>query len=142
MIRAAHLSDVPRIVEMGRRFRVESTYNKHLADNPERMTRLAEQLIGQGGLLIAEQNGDITGMIGFILHDHFISGEKFAGEIFWWQEPEYRGIDGLKLLREAEKVARAAGAKYLQMIAPNDRITKLYKLRGYEFVESTYQLAL
>ena len=47
-------------------------------------------------------DGAIVGMLGFIIHDHFISGEKVAGEVFWWMEPEHRG-DGLKLLDETKR---------------------------------------
>lgn len=129
------------MVEMGRRFRKESSYGKLIADNPTKMAQLGIELIRQDGLLVAERDGAIVGMFGYIVHEHFMSGEKVAGEVFWWTEPEARG-DGLKLLKEAESRARAAGAKYIQMIAPTERVAKLYEHRKYEFVESAYQLAL
>lgn len=139
MIRLATVADIPRMVEMGRRFRNESTYNKYLADNPEKMAELGEKLVAVDGILVAEHDGKLTGMLGYIVHEHFISGEKVAGEVFWWVEK--RG-DGLALLREMEKRARAVGAKYIQMIAPSQRVARLYTIMKFDFVESTYQRTL
>lgn len=141
MIRLATAADVPRLVEMGRRFRSETGYAKHLAENPAKMTELAQQLAAAGGLLVSERSGEIVGMIGFVIFPHFLSGETTAGEVFWWVEPEHRG-EGVKLLREAERYARARGATKIQMIAPTDRVALLYQRLGYEFVEANYQRAL
>lgn len=129
------------MVEMGRKFRNESTYNKYLADNPAKMAELGAKLIAVDGIIVLERDGEITGMLGFVLHDHFISGERVAGEIFWWQDPNRRG-DGIKLLREVKRRARAAGAKYLHMIAPSERVRTLYERLEFEYVESTYQISL
>ena len=135
-VRSATLADIPRLVEMGQRFRAESSYSKYLADNPDRMAELAKMLLVGDGLLCAERDDKVIGMLGFIIHDHFISGEKVAGEVFWWMEPEHRG-DGLKLLEETKRRAKAVGAKYLHMIAPSERVSRLYKILGYEWVEAT-----
>jgi GNAT superfamily N-acetyltransferase len=126
---------------MGQRFRQETEYSQHVGENPEQMAMLGAKLIEGNGLLISERNGVVVGMIGYIVFPHFISGEIVAGEVFWWVEPEHRG-EGPKLLREAEKRVAAAGAKRMQMIAPNERVGKLYERFGYSFVESTYQRTL
>ena len=141
MIRAATSDDVPRLVEMGRRFRAETGYARHLAENPAKMAELATQLADAGSLLVSERNGAIVGMLGWIVYPHFISGEMMGTEVFWWVEPECRG-EGIKLLREAERVARTQGAAKMQMIAPTDRVATLYQRLGYEFVEAGYQRAL
>lgn len=141
IVRDAAEADIPRLVEMGRRFRNESTYSKYLADNPARMAQLGYQLLAQNGLLVAERGGITVGMLGFILHSHFISGELVAGEVFWWMEPEHRGA-GLKLLDEMKRRATLAGATALQMIAPSKRIERLYSHLGFEWVESTHQISL
>jgi GNAT superfamily N-acetyltransferase len=129
------------MVEMGRRFRSQSPYAAFLADNPARMTELGRQLLKSGAMLVSECDGKIVGMIGYVLHDHFISGEKFAGEVFWYIGPEHRGA-GLRLLRAAEKQAKLAGAKYMQMIAPDERVGKVYSRLKYQRVETTWQRAL
>lgn len=141
MIRLATEQDIPRLVEMGRRFRGETSYAKYLSDNPEKMAQTAKMLLKQGGIVLVEENENIVGMLGYILHDHFLSGEKYAGEVFWWVEPEYRGV-GLALLREAENRARQAGATQMQMIAPTKQVAAVYRYFGYGYVESTFQRAL
>lgn len=141
MIRAALQADIPRVVEMGRRFYRESGYAKHLAENPEQMRLLMEQVLAGEGLLVAECDGKLIGMFGYVLFPHFVSGELIAAEVVWWMEPEHRG-NGLKLLHFAEKRARAAGAKRLQMIAPNKQVARVYERLRYEFVEIAYQKAL
>lgn len=141
MIRTATASDVPRLIEMGERFRSSSTYRKYLSGNSEQMRRFAEKIIDGDGLLVSERSGKIVSMLGFVVFPHFMSGETTGGEVFWWVEPEHRG-EGLKLLRAAEKCARSVGAKRFQMIAPSEDVEKLYELMGYEYVESTYQKML
>lgn len=126
---------------MGTRFRRETDYRNHLTENPLMMARLATQLIQVGVLLVSERAGELVGMIGLALFDHFLSAERIAGEVFWWVEPEQRG-EGVKLLRAAEQHAKAAGAIRLQMIAPDDRVGGLYLRLGYGFVESAYQKTL
>lgn len=138
LIRSARKSDIPRVIEMGRRFYRESGYEKHLAENPDQMRCLAEQVMAANGLLVSECGGELTGMFGYVLFPHFISGELIAGEVFWWMEPESRG-EGLNLLRVAEDKARSAGAKRMQMIAPNKQVARVYERLKYEFVEMAYQ---
>jgi GNAT superfamily N-acetyltransferase len=141
LIRAGCSLDVPRLVEMGRRFRASTDYHRHLTENPGKMAELAEQLCVLGGLLVSEREGQLVGMFGYVLFPHFLSGEVIAGEVFWWVEPEHRG-EGLKLLRAAEKRAKEAGAQRMQMIAPTDQVGAVYERCGYEFVESAYQKTL
>lgn len=141
MIRLAAESDVPRLVEMGLRFRRESEYHRHLRENPEKMGELAAQLVAQGSLLVSQVDSDLVGMLGYVLFPHFLSGDLVAGEVFWWVDPRHRG-EGLRLLRAAEGRARSCGAQFMQMIAPNERVADLYKRLHYSFVESAYQRAL
>lgn len=138
MIRLATIEDIPRLVELGRRFRRETTYERYIAENPEKMAELGKKLIEQDGLLLAEEESGIVGMLGYVVYEHFISGETIAGEIFWWVEPEHRG-SGVILLQEAENRAKSRGAKHFQMIAPNERVGKFYERRKFSWVEATYQ---
>jgi RimJ/RimL family protein N-acetyltransferase len=141
MIRDAQLADLERILEMGQHFRKGTPYEKYITDSPECRSRLATQLIERKSLLVSEHDGKIVGMIGFLIYPHFMSGEIFAGELFWWVEPEHRG-QGLRLEREMKKRARLAGAIKAQMIAPNKKVARVIQRIGYEFVEATYQINL
>jgi GNAT superfamily N-acetyltransferase len=141
MMRLAQLADVPRLVEMGQRFRAETSYSRHLTENPEQMGTMAAFLIERNGVVVSERAGQVVGMLGYLLYPHFLSGEMVAGEVFWWVEPEHRG-EGVKLLRDAERRAKLAGAVRMQMIAPTDKAAALYRRFGYEFVEAAYQRTL
>jgi len=136
MIRLAKEDDLDRLVQMGLRFRGESSYRTKISANPEKMRETAKILVDKQSVLISEH-----GMLGFVIYDHFLSGEKTAGEVFWWVDPDHRG-EGVRLLRQMERQARQVGAKNLQMIAPTERVGQFYERLGYEYVESSYQKAL
>lgn len=138
MIREATEQDLPRLVEMGMHFHEASPYREHIRGNPEQFRKLGEQLLAKNGLILSERAGKICGMLGYFVYPHFMSGEMVAGEVFWWVEPRYRG-EGVKLMKEAERRAKSAGAVRMQMIAPDDRVATLYKWRKYSFVEAAYQ---
>lgn len=145
MIREATVADIPRLIEMGHRFVSETSYKDHLEENPEQMKILAEQIISNpnGRILVAEKDQKPIGMLALILFPHYLSGELVAGEVFWWVEPEARkGRTGLELMKKAEEIAVSWGAKKMQMVAPSERIGKLYEYLGYSHVESTYQRSL
>lgn len=145
MIREATEDDIPRLVEMGRRFIEESVYKDFMVENPEQMESLIGQILAnpQGRILVSENDGKPNGMLALIAFPHYFSGELIAGEIVWWVDPEARaGGTGLKLMRKAEQLAIEMGAVKMQMVAPDERIGKLYQHFGYEKVESTYQLKL
>lgn len=123
---------------MGQRFRKESSYAKHLRDNSEQMANLAKQMIDAGTALVDERNGTIVGMLLYIIFDHFMSGDRMGIEVAWWMEPEHRG-NGLRLVIEFKKRAKAAGAKFYQMISPNKDVEALYQYMGMWYVESAWQ---
>lgn len=143
MIREATAADVPRIVAMGRRFLLETSYRGVIEDNPAQMEVLACQLLESpvGVLLVSETCGELTGMLGAFLFDHPISGERLATEIFWWVEPEHRG-HGIRLLRRAEAWAKSNGAAKLQMIAPTPAVARIYEALHYAPIETAYQRTL
>lgn len=142
MIRHATLADVPRLVEMGRRFHAEA-YQDTLAENPTQMAVMARRLITDehGVIFVAETDGRLVGMIGMLVYAHHLSAEWTAGEVMWWIEPEARG-SGVRLLKAAEAWARDQGAQKIQMIAPNARVGTLYTRLGYVPIEVAYQKAV
>jgi GNAT superfamily N-acetyltransferase len=144
-LRLATAADEAALVRMGQRFLTESSYKEHLKNNPAQMIHFTRRMLAcaDARILVAEEDGEAVGMLVFYLFPHFFSGEPMAGEIVWWVEPERRaGSTGLRLLREAERLAREAGSTKMQMIAPNERIGALYEKLGYRRVETTYQKEL
>lgn len=142
-IREARTSDTPALVAMGLRFLRESCYRGRIRENAEQMASLVTLLVEQphGVVFVSERAGQVTGMIGLLLFDQPLSGDRMATELFWWVEPEHRG-QGVRLLKHAETWARAQGAKALQMIAPTEGVEQLYRRLGYDRIEVAYQRAL
>lgn len=140
MIRKAEDADIPALVAMAQRFISVTSYNGKLGNSPETLAKLMGNLIAHedGCLLVSVGEDEITGMIGAYIYDHPMSGERIAGEAFWWVEPEHRG-GGVKLMLEVEKWARAKGADRLTMIAPSPKVETLYRALGYDKLETHYQ---
>jgi GNAT superfamily N-acetyltransferase len=143
MIRHAELADVPALVVMGQQFAQTEMYRDVLHENPDQMAVVAGNLIDHesGAILVLERDGILVGMIGIICTPHFLSGEIFAGEVFWWVTPGQRG-GGVRLLRAAESWSKSRGAKTLQMIAPTERVGHFYNRMGFTRIETGYQKTL
>jgi len=143
VIRPATHEDVPALVVMGQQFAQTEMYRDVLHENPEQMAVVATNLIEHesGTVLVLEREGVLVGMIGIICTLHFLSGEMYAGEVFWWVTPGQRG-DGVRLLRAAESWAIESGAKTLQMIAPTERVGRFYDRMGFARMETSYQKEL
>lgn len=141
-IREATAADLPTLVTMGRRFQREVF--GVLADNPAHLEALGQQLLARADsvLFVADGAAGVVGMIGMMVVPHLMSGERVATELFWWTEPEHRGV-GLRLFRQAEAWARAHDAVFMQMEAPTLRdlgqdVGVLYQRLGFVEVERTY----
>lgn len=137
MIRPAEPRDVAALVAMGGTFLRSTAYAALIADNPAQMHALASHLIDadNGVVLVADHDGELTGMIGVLVTPHHLSGEPTAMEAFWWSTTPG---DGLRLLKASERWARAQGAVAMQMVAPDDRVGALYARMGYALIERGY----
>lgn len=140
-IRQATDADLPQLLAMGERFIASTSYSGVLASNPDQMAQTARGLIGMdtGCVLVGDDGGSLIGMIGMIVFTHHISGQRVAGEVFWWVEPEKRGVSGIRLLKAAEAWAKAHGAATVQMTAPTLAVGDMYARLGYAPVETLYQ---
>jgi hypothetical protein len=130
MIRQATANDVTQIVELGRRWLRESPINDITADNPKWATDTANMLVSApyARTFVAERDGAIIGMIGFVVLPQIFSGELIAEELIWYVPREHRqGAPGLKLLWAAEAEAHKMGAKQMKMSAPTPDTAAVYR---------------
>lgn len=143
MIREATADDIPRIVEMGARF-IDTEYPGAVRFNAQQIGAMATALMnGNGAVFVVETEGRVAGMMAMTTYEHCLSGDLIATEVVWWVEPESRGgRAAFHLFAEGEKWARAKGATKLQMIAPSDKVGKLYERLGFERIEVHYQRSL
>jgi L-amino acid N-acyltransferase YncA len=144
-IREAQPSDVEKIVEMGRSFLLTGPYKDQL-DNPEQATKLALSMMqdGSGHVLVSEEDGEVTGVFAFLVYPHYFTGQLTSMELIWYVSPEARkGGTALKLLAEAERIARNCGVKRMQLTAPTEEVGRLYRFcGGYKQIEVSYERAL
>ncbi len=105
-------------------------------------------MLDKGAILVGEEDGQVVGLLGFIIADHHFSGQRYAAELMWYIQQGYRAMrswtesHAIDLLKEAEKLAKEAGALDFVFTAPNDHIAALYRRVGYQQLEVTYRKVL
>lgn len=136
MIREATLTDLDAMVRMGTEFHDSTPYAMDSERNPAQYRALGELLITDptGVIFVRESDYRIVGMLGAMLFDHPVTGERTAGELFWWAAPNSRGVTGVRLLKALEAWAREKGAERIQMTQPvwAERVGAIYSALGYE----------
>lgn len=135
MIRDAVTSDIPRLLEMGKRFADEAELSEHVGYAADDMAKTFGIMIDspEHTILIGD-NGAIGGLSSPhpFNHSHWI-----AQELFWWSE----GREGLLLLNAFEKWAQRSchSVRMITLEAVNPkRMGRLYQNRGYAPLEHGY----
>lgn len=127
---------------MGREFVETSPYGQHYRLNQDQSRRTLGWIITNGVVLVAEGTSGLIGMLGAAVTPHLVTGELCGSEFFWWVRPDARGTVGVRLLRAAEAWAKTAGATSMLMVAPDERVERLYERLGYSRLEVAYQRRL
>jgi len=137
MIRQAILEDVPRMVAMMETFLSRPPYAGVIPYKPFHVQAFMVELIDNtDGLLLVSDRDGVDGMLGMFIYDHPLSGEKMPAEAFWWMSPEKRGgLAAFRMLKQAEEWVKAQGLPMVHMVAPNDRVARVYAKRGYRPLE-------
>jgi len=140
----ANHGDTTRIVEMLSVFLHVSAYKDFLSYEPDRIRGIVDRLISgpDSAVFVARRNSRLVGVIGVWVHEHPLSGDRVAAELFWWVDTNARGKLGLRLLNAAEAWAKEREATAMQMIAPTERVGRVYRRRRYAPLETIYQRAL
>lgn len=144
-VRLAELSDIDRVLELGYRFLEEGPYKDQLGKNEDVSRRLTHVLINNPNsrVIVAEVDDRVVGTFAFIFYEHYFSGERTAGEIIWYVEPEYRSQGlALEMLWFAEDLAFKMGALRFQLTAPTKAVEEIYKKLHYLPIEVSYQAVL
>jgi N-acetylglutamate synthase-like GNAT family acetyltransferase len=143
VIRLAHTEDIPRIVELGSRSLAEGPYRDMQKDVPEQSAKFAAYVMANGKVLVYEDEGKIVGLLAMLMLPHYLSMELTATEVMWYVTPENRpGGAGMRLLWEAEKMAKDAGAVSMVFAAPSGAIGAIYERFGYKPIETNYRKVL
>lgn len=140
MIRDAVMEDIPAILEMGKRFAEEAGVIDQVGWDDADVSEMIEDLITNDEhiMLVGER-----GMIGGITFPHnFNRKTRVFQEVLWRSE----GREGLRLLKEAERRAKALGASRVVMLTTAgmkpEATGRLYERLGYEAGEMIYSKAI
>lgn len=134
MIREADESDIPAIMEMGRRFADDAGVAQAVGWDDDCVEAMLRTMIeGEHILLVGER-----GMIGGLVFGHPFSGKKVFQELFWRNEGPAR--QGVRLLEMAERMAAERGCERSMMIEIGTfpGAARIYERRGYAPAERNY----
>jgi GNAT superfamily N-acetyltransferase len=146
IVRQATEIDIPQILKNGRAF-VESIKYDGIEYDEAEMLKAAQQMMADGMLVIAEEDGYHLGGVGAVKTPVFMSNAVIAMERFWWVVPDQRAAGvGKAVLFAFEKAAREAGCSHVAMIALEDenlpKVDGLYRKAGYAPFEHSYMKRL
>jgi GNAT superfamily N-acetyltransferase len=88
------MQDMPALLAMCAAMHAESPRFNTLVYSEEKMYNLIEQLINSpnlGGVLVAEQEGQLVGMFGYVIVAQFFGPDTMATDIGMYVKPEFRG---------------------------------------------------
>ncbi len=134
MIRRAEISDIPALLDMGKRFSERAELVDHVGYDPDSMKDTFERLItANEPVFIGE-----AGAIGALTFPHpFNHAHRGAQELFWWSE----GREGLRLLDAltayCEAFCDSLSMITLEAIKP-EATGRLYERRGFRPLEHSY----
>lgn len=141
MIRAATILDTQNILQLVEQFYPNTSYSKWAAFDSTTVTLLCDTLRKRGILLVAEEAGQLVGIIGFIGTPFIFNREVISGhEVIWWVLPTHQksGV-GIELLRRADELRQLKGWRSLQMMRLSTSPAHLDKVLEAEgFLPSEY----
>lgn len=143
MLRAGDLNDLPRLVQMGEKFRAATYHNDLAPFNLESIGFLARTIVDHGIMIVAEVDKMIVGALALMPAPYMMNSDYIgAYEAMLWVEPDYQdGGIGKSLIEAGELVCRNKGIDFIQMaILPNSppKIDALFRSFGYLPAEVTY----
>lgn len=149
VVRKAVATDVPHLTLMGGRFFAQTGYREHgLFAEPNHLHAFLEAAVDDQdkAIFVAQQEGQLIGVIGAIKSKAYFGPQHIAHELFWWVEPHARkGRTALRLLQTLQQWATDSGCAALSMVdialmqsvAPD-----LYQRLGFELAERTWMKSL
>ena len=130
------LEDAFKIVEVGKTFLEEGRFKNH-EYNPNGVLRILEATVTNPDKAFCAFDDQYRGLILMGISQHYFSTYKWATDFAFFVLPEYRGSTlAVRLLREAEKWAKANGASELTILhntgINTDTATRFFNGVGYE----------
>lgn len=145
-MRLAGIGDLDAVVALARELHGTSHWSEVAPFDSISFSRTAGSLIGNDSLLVAEDAGEVIGLLGFVIAPFYINfALSYAQEVFLYAMPHVYGA-GRALIEEFEACARARGAVIGQLatqVGVRDRaVSRVYQSRGYVEAERCFMKRL
>jgi GNAT superfamily N-acetyltransferase len=159
LIRAATESDIPRIIVLGRLIHAESPSYRDTAYCPERVGRLAQAVIDEDLMVVAEveeipigrsggehlypEDGGVVGIAAAHHCERYWSGESYAADLVVYVHPGFRKARlATELVKGLEDAVRSKGIPRLMLGVTtgvaDELVGRLYQGMDYDRVGSIY----
>jgi GNAT superfamily N-acetyltransferase len=140
VIRPARLTDLPVLCGMAAQFYEASDFGKLATLSPARVELRLCLAVMHPDCNIVLMRDDGMGMIWIELYESPVSEDLIASERIVWAHDSARGFGGGKLIAEAKKRAKAAGATMFTLSAHRDNkaASDLYERHGYQAADTMY----
>lgn len=146
--RKAVFDDIQTIIDMGRGFWEQTSYHKAgLLYSVERASLMAGMAISNGITILAEQDGNLHGMMMCLVGPALFSDDLACSDLAFYVSPDGRrsGV-GRELLNRMRAEAEERGCKIAAMVSIQSvrpaASESLFRSEGYQHAESTYLLVL
>jgi len=136
MIRNAIESDIPKLVEMGKKFNADTTY-KHVVYSPERVAETCKLMMASGFIVVAEKEGEVVGVMMGDVYTPWYTTDSMGIDLCLYIYPEHRnGITAMRMIKKFEQWCVGMGATQIRPgIGTGDlSVARLYKALGYQSV--------
>ena len=140
-IRQAAIRDLDGMLQCAKKFHKYAKYTEQglLLDEGSFNSIVKAYIINPKGivlLLVDEKDGCIHGMIaGAVFPWSFNKNIQIMLELFYWVDPECRGLNSIRLYKGYEKLAREKGAEFSFMVSVatelQEGVNRLYLRNGY-----------
>lgn len=137
MVRPITDRDRSAVLRLAHALHKESPRYRDIAFSEGKAIAVIVQMIHHGGGFVAEQQGEIVGMIGGMLTEYYFSMERFAADFALYITPEHRkSFLASRLVRAFERWAFSLGAREVTLgisteIHP-ERTVRVYERLGYK----------
>jgi GNAT superfamily N-acetyltransferase len=144
LIRLPERSEIPALVEMGRRFHAASGYSDIATfDANSVSSMLASMIDGENFVfLVVEKKGELLGGAGALIFPCYLNlAHRTAQELFWYVDPEHRGV-GIRLFDALCSEVKRKGAESLMMITLEslkpELVGAFYERRGFRNISRSF----
>ena len=143
IVRPATSADLPAIRGLLLEASAQPFYQDWFGVDPAAIDRYVPAVQRDGGVFVAEHEGQAVGVSGFWALEHPFSGEPYLEEMAWYLQPAYRRSRANRDLFESVlTLARELGISLIKTTAPAGlpSVGRFYERRGFVPLATEYVL--